>query len=50
MTAVIPVKTFSDDHFLVMCTKGLIKKTALSEYKTDRKIGIQGSALLQMMN
>ncbi|NLY89296.1 MAG: DNA gyrase subunit A [Firmicutes bacterium] len=47
VAAVIPVKNFSDDHYLVMCTKnGLVKKTVLSEYETARKIGIQGINLV----
>lgn len=47
VAAVIPVKEFSDNHFLVMCTKkGLVKKTALSEYKTGRKTGLQGITLV----
>lgn len=47
VTAVIPVKNFTKDNFLVMSTKrGLVKKTALSEYKSGRKNGIYGIALV----
>jgi len=41
ITAVIPVKEFSDDHYLLMATtRGIIKKTVLSEYDTSRRDGI----------
>ena len=39
--AVVPVKTFDDQHFLVCATKkGLIKKTLLSAYGNVRKAGV----------
>ncbi|MEO5989360.1 MAG: DNA gyrase subunit A [Candidatus Eisenbacteria bacterium] len=39
--AVVPVKAFDDQHFLVCATrKGLIKKTVLSAYRNVRKAGI----------
>ncbi|OQB15288.1 MAG: DNA gyrase subunit A [Firmicutes bacterium ADurb.Bin193] len=42
ITAVIPVKKFEEDKFLVMMTKnGTIKKTPLMEYDTSRKGGIR---------
>ena len=41
ITAVIPIKEFAEDQFLIAVTKhGTIKKTALSEYDTNRKTGI----------
>ena len=41
ITAVIPVKDFSDDKYLIAVTrKGTIKKTALSEFDTKRATGL----------
>ncbi len=41
ITAVIPIKEFNDNQFLLMATKqGLIKKTPLKEYDSGRKIGL----------
>ena len=41
VSAVIPVKTFKDAKFLIMGTKsGLIKKTPLEEYDSNRKTGL----------
>jgi DNA gyrase subunit A len=41
VTAVIPIKEFSEDQFLVGVTKkGTIKKTALSNFDTNRKTGL----------
>ncbi len=41
VTAVIPVKEFQEDKYLIMMTKkGTVKKTALMEYNTSRKGGI----------
>ncbi len=38
---VLPVRAFEENKFLVMATKkGIIKKTALSEYKNFRSVGI----------
>ena len=46
MQAVVAVKTFDDQHFLVCATrKGLIKKTVLSAYGNVRKIGINAVLL-----
>jgi DNA gyrase subunit A len=52
--AVVPVKTFDDQHYLVCATrKGLIKKTVLSAYGNVRKAGInavlleEGDALIE---
>ncbi len=43
ITTMIPVKEFSEDKCLVMATKqGIIKKTLLSEYDSNRKNGIIG--------
>lgn len=43
VTALIPVKTFDDDTYLVMATKkGIVKKTVLTAYDTSRKDGIIG--------
>ncbi len=41
ITAVIPIKEFAEDRYLIAVTKnGTIKKTALSEYNTNRKTGL----------
>jgi DNA gyrase subunit A len=41
VTAVIPVKEFNADNYLVMATKnGIVKKTDLSEFDTIRKNGL----------
>src|SRR4029077_15108811 len=54
LQAVVPVKTFDDQHYLVCATrKGLIKKTVLSAYGNVRKAGInavlleEGDALIE---
>lgn len=47
ITAVIPVRHFEDDKFLVMMTKmGTIKKTSLMDYDTSRKGGIRAIELV----
>ena len=41
ITTVIPFKDFSEDKYLIAVTKhGTIKKTALSEFDTNRKTGL----------
>ena len=41
IAAVIPLKSFEDAEYLIMNTKkGLVKKTPLNEYNTDRKTGL----------
>ena len=41
ITAVIPISTFDDGKYLLMATKsGLIKKTALKEFDSNRKTGL----------
>ncbi len=46
ISAVIPIQNFADGKYLLMATKdGLIKKTALKEYDTSRKTGLQGITL-----
>ncbi len=41
VTAVIPIKQFEDDKYLLMATKqGFIKKTPLKEYDSSRKNGL----------
>ena len=54
--AVVPVKEFDEQHFLVCATrKGLIKKTVLSAYGNVRKAGInavlleEGDALFEAL-
>lgn len=43
ITAIIPVKEFGKDEYLIMATKqGLIKKSALVDYDSSRKNGIIG--------
>jgi DNA gyrase subunit A len=44
--AIVPVKEFSDNEFLMFCTRnGTVKKTALSEYSNVRSTGIKGIKL-----
>ena len=46
VSAVIPIQNFADGKYLLMATKnGLIKKTALKEYDSTRKTGLQGITL-----
>ena len=46
IAAVIPVKSFEDELYVLMATRnGLIKKTELKEYSNIRKSGIQGIVL-----
>ncbi len=46
VSAVIPIQNFAEGKYLLMATKnGLIKKTALKEYDTTRKTGLQGITL-----
>jgi DNA gyrase subunit A len=41
ITAVIPIQDFGEDKFLIAVTKnGIIKKTALSQFDTNRKTGL----------
>lgn len=41
IAAIVPVKAFDDEHFLLMATqRGLVKKTVLSEYGRPRRDGI----------
>jgi len=40
--SLVPVREFSDDQFLLFCTKkGVVKKTVLSEYGNPRTAGIR---------
>ncbi len=46
VSAVIPIQNFAEGKYLLMATKnGLIKKTALKEYDSTRKTGLQGITL-----
>jgi len=56
ITAMVPIRVFNEDHFLVMATKkGVVKKTALVEYSRPRKGGIiavsldEGDLLVDVM-
>jgi len=41
ITAMIPIKEYEDDHFLMMATKnGIVKKTPLMDYANIRKTGL----------
>ncbi|HEY3274889.1 MAG TPA: DNA gyrase subunit A [Methanocella sp.] len=41
INAMMPIKTFDDQHYLIMCTReGTIKKTVLSAYQNIRSTGI----------
>lgn len=42
ITAVIPIREYNDDSYLLMATKnGIVKKTKVTEYSNIRKNGIQ---------
>ena len=44
--AIVPVKEFTDNEFLMFCTrKGTVKKSALSDYSNVRSTGIKGIKL-----
>ena len=46
ITAVLPVKEFSDDHYIFMATsRGTVKKTPLSDFSNPRKAGIIAAVL-----
>ncbi len=46
VSAVIPIQNFAEGKYLLMATKnGLIKKTALGEYNSARKTGLQSITL-----
>jgi DNA gyrase subunit A len=46
ISAVIPIQNFADGKYLLMATKkGLIKKTALTEYTSSKKTGLQSITL-----
>src|SRR5699024_4809639 len=48
IAAVIPIKEFTPDHYLLMCTKaGLIKKTELVEYDSSRRTGLVAIFLIE---
>ncbi len=41
IAAIVPVREFSDDRYLLFCTrKGVVKKSALSAYGNIRKVGL----------
>ena len=43
IAAMVPVKKFTDDEFLLFCTRnGTVKKTALGEYSNVRVTGVKG--------
>ena len=45
--AVLPIREFSADHFLLMCTNfGVVKRTPLSEFSRPRQAGIRAISLL----
>ncbi len=46
ISAVIPIQNFAEGKYLLMGTKnGLIKKTALQEYQSNKRTGLQGITL-----
>ena len=46
VSAVIPIQNFAEGKYLLMATKkGLIKKTALTEYNSGKRTGLQGITL-----
>ena len=41
ITAMIPIKEYNDDHYLLMATrKGIVKKTPITDYENIRKNGL----------
>jgi DNA gyrase subunit A len=47
IAAFLPVREFNDDQFILMATrKGLVKKTALSEYSRPRRNGINAISII----
>lgn len=48
ITAVIPIRDFDEEKYMLFATKkGLVKKTPLSEYAFQRKIGLQAIGLME---
>lgn len=48
VSAMIPVRTFDDDHYLVLGTRqGIIKKTVLSAFKNPKKGGIRAISIAE---
>lgn len=48
VAAIVPVREFDDDHFLIQVTQnGLVKKTALSAYSRPRRGGIIAMNILE---
>jgi DNA gyrase subunit A len=46
INAILPVKEFTDDHYVFMATqRGTVKKTSLSAFSNPRKLGIIAIAL-----
>ena len=46
ITAIIPMKEFDEDGYLLMATKnGMVKKTPMGEYMNVRKNGLQAIVL-----
>ncbi|MDR2506676.1 MAG: DNA gyrase subunit A [Candidatus Accumulibacter sp.] len=46
INAILPVKEFTEDRYIFMCTaQGMVKKTLLSEFSNPRKAGIIAVAL-----
>ena len=46
ISAMIPIQNFAEGKYILMATKnGIIKKTALKEYDTNRKSGLLGITL-----
>jgi len=48
IAAILPVREFDDNHFVLMVTKlGLVKKTPLSEYSRPRRNGINAINIVE---
>ncbi len=46
VSTVVPVRTFDDEHYVVMCTRGgIVKKTVLSAFGNPRRAGIRAITL-----
>ncbi|MBK8186073.1 MAG: DNA gyrase subunit A [Cellvibrio sp.] len=46
ITSILPVKSYDDDHFIFMATaKGIVKKTALTQFARPRSVGLRAIEL-----
>jgi len=46
--AIVPVRDFDENHFLVMCTnRGIVKRTPLTDFSRPRRAGIRAISMLE---